>query len=1066
MFNLKKYAFINVVTIIIVIIAYSVITAVGLVTIYDAINRQFEIVSNKYLKLSNESATSVFQLPKHVINYAYPEFKGYAKSKITAAENRRLVRLLKDSTVLLSSMDKDGSSKSEVYAALKNAEGIFRIVTLAEEEVDYINPEERKWFKKAVEAKGDVAYSFYEGIGTGDKKGVRSPVMSVSRAVFDEAGEVSGILCADISSTEINAVISTLNPSENGYAMLVDEDLNIVAHEDASFALRNVNALDESFAVHIENMRGIQPNEIRQFKANNYKGLEANMYIEKNEIGWILVLVSPVSDVWNAFVPDAITLLTIDTIVAVIVICTVVGSYKLGSKALQENRSKSTFLARMSHEIRTPMNAVIGMSELILREEIPEAIETHIMTIRQAGKNLLDIVNDILDFSKIEAGSMPLGKTRFGFTSMLNDVVSIIRVRLVDRPVVLLLELDPNMPGVMIGDEMRLRQILMNLLSNAVKYTERGHILIRVSGKITGLKGSKDMTVTISVTDTGIGIKAADMKFMFGEFNRMDETKNSHIEGSGLGLVITRSLCRAMGGDVTVQSDFGKGSTFTARINLQYDKNEPLAKVAAPKHERVLIFSPELAYSKSIAKSLSEIKVYSQVAETKEQFYDSISSQYTYIFVSSEHYNKTLRAISEKKLVIGLVRLLNIEETPNIGELALEMPAYCVSLANLLNKAKQITLSYKDEVFKIMFKAPDARVLVVDDIEANLKVAEELLKPYGVQIDVCDSGKGSIDLVKKNDYQIVFMDHMMPGMDGLEAAQLIRRLSGRGQSYYSKLPIVALTANAVSGMRDILVGADKMSDYLTKPIEMAQLNRIMLKWIPKSMVIYTESDSGASDDKPRRLDVSGKSLRDISVYGLDMDEGLTRFGGNEEAYRNVLTTFLMSTPAMLDKIDAFMELSDTTPGKRVEREFQESLEHFTIIVHGLRGSCGSICAMKISGMAKEIELSSRDGNVDFVFSRCPGLVKETRKLLADLSALGLGTVAAVKQKMKAPPLKVLQFLVAALREMDASKIESAVNLLFKYDYEDEPKLMGWVKEQIDDFEYDAVVERLKAKYNL
>jgi PAS domain S-box-containing protein len=402
--------------------------------------------------------------------------------------------------------------------------------------------------------------------------------------------------------------------------------------------------------------------------------------------------------------------------------------------AEQASAAKSRFLASMSHEIRTPMNAIIGMSELAIRDYgTPEALD-YIQDIRQSGSNLLAIINDILDFSKVESGNLILNHLPYALSSLLNDVMTITRTHLEDRPVRLITDIDPDIPGTLTGDEVRVRQVLLNLLSNAVKYTEKGFIRFSVRGRRVG---ENTVILTCTVEDSGIGIKKEDKACLFHEFFRADHRRNLAVEGTGLGLSITKSLCSAMNGSLMMESEYGKGSTFTAVLVQAFTDGRPLGN------------------------------------------------------------------IDKKAEARG--------------------------------------------IYKVRFTAPGFRVLVVDDNMTNLKVMEGLLSPYRLDIRSCTSGEKAIELVREHRYDLVFMDHMMPGMDGIEATRAIRELeNGR----FRNLPVAALTANALSGMREMFL-ANGFDDFLPKPVEISKLNEFMEKWIPVEKRRPIAPDAARSEKNTR-----------------------------------------------------------------------------------------------------------------------------------------------------------------------------------------------------------------------
>ena len=403
------------------------------------------------------------------------------------------------------------------------------------------------------------------------------------------------------------------------------------------------------------------------------------------------------------------------------------------------SRYKSEFLARMSHEIRTPMNAVLGMSELALREQNIDRTHEHVATIKKSGTNLLSIINDILDFSKIESGKMEIVPSGYLFDSLINDVINIIKIRAQESSLEFNVDIDSQIPKALCGDEARVRQVLLNILNNAVKYTSEGFVSFVVRGSIVD---ADNVILTIEITDSGRGIKEEDIGKLFTDFVQLDLVGNKGIEGTGLGLTITQKLLKAMKGDISVRSEYGKGSTFTVTLPQEISRKEA---------------------------------------------FDGT----------------------------GIVSI---------------------------------------------FKAPDAWVLVVDDVSINRIVAKGLLSMYEMQVHTCVNGEEAVAAVQKDEYDLVFMDHMMPGMDGVEATATIRNLEGER---FQKLPIVALTANAISGAEEMFL-ENGFNDYLAKPINPSRLNEILKMWIPmEKRTLYANPDATATTVGSRSGLVSGMSVESL-----------------------------------------------------------------------------------------------------------------------------------------------------------------------------------------------------------
>lgn len=395
---------------------------------------------------------------------------------------------------------------------------------------------------------------------------------------------------------------------------------------------------------------------------------------------------------------------------------------KLMHQAEASNEAKSVFLANMSHEIRTPMNAICGMTDLLLDEDLSEQGREYAATIKTSGEGLLSIINDILDFSKIESGKMAIIPEEYYFSSMIHDVMSMMEVKVKGRPVDLIAKVSDSVPRKLYGDIGRVKQIIINIMGNAMKFTQEGSVTLTVSWKQE--EGDAGRMI-VSVADTGIGIREEDMDKLFHTFEQVDIKRNRGTEGTGLGLSISKLLVENMGGSIRVESEYGRGSTFTFDI---------LQKVvdAAPCE-----------------------------------------------------YSKSGRGVERRQFLVD-------------------------------------------------FTAPRAKVLVVDDNKVNLRVAAGLLKKFGIVADLVDNGPDSVDMIRRMQvrYDLVFMDHMMPETDGIEATQMIR---GTGTPYTDALPIIALSANAVQGMEaQFLAGG--MNDFLPKPIDLEQLGHILRKWLPPELV--------------------------------------------------------------------------------------------------------------------------------------------------------------------------------------------------------------------------------------
>jgi len=494
-------------------------------------------------------------------------------------------------------------------------------------------------------------------------------------------------------------------------------------------------------------------------------------------------------------------------------------------EAENASKAKSDFLSKMSHEIRTPMNAILGMAEFILREDISAAAREQALTIKHSGDHLMSILNDILDFSKIESGKMETVDTPYYFHSTVNDVINIVKMRMTDTGLQFAAYVDSSIPGKLIGDEVRLRQILLNILTNAVKYTKDGYFTL----DITGEKGADNtILLIIKVKDTGIGIKSENIEGLFDEFAQCDSKVNHKVEGTGLGLAITNSLVQLMGGSIAVYSEYGKGSEFTIRLPQKQTDGESKLNIPDFENEHVLLYDKTPIYTEYTARALKDLGINHCIISNDEALKMQLSqNKYGYVFVEEnmvQVVKNIVKASESQAKIIMMSDTYTDKSEPDVSRLF--MPAYFLSIVNVLTGQEMVYTS--DAQQTVDFTAPTAKILVVDDIDINLMVCEGMLEPYDAQVTLCESGHKAIAAMQREDFDLILMDHMMPEMDGVEAVNIIRNMPGK----FAYIPIVALTANTIVGMKEMFL-QNGFSDFLAKPIEVAKLNSILAKWIPK-----------------------------------------------------------------------------------------------------------------------------------------------------------------------------------------------------------------------------------------
>lgn len=601
---------------------------------------------------------------------------------------------------------------------------------------------------------------------------------------------------------------------------------------------------------------------------------------------------------------------------------------KLSAEAA--NQAKSSFLANMSHEIRTPINAIIGMNEMILRESRERRILRYADNIKNASKSLLALINDILDFSKVESGKMEVINVNYQISSLLNDLVNMIQPRAADKDLELKLDIDDQIPSELCGDEVRIRQIITNLLTNAVKYTKEGSVTLKV--RCTRLPDMENVRLDVAVVDTGIGIKKEDQKKLFFTFQRVDEKVNHDIEGTGLGLTLSKQLLELMNSRLLVDSEYGRGSAF----------------------------------------------------------------------------------------FFGLVQKI-VDDTP-IGDYETQ---YERSVGDT---------SYYQE----SFQAPDANILIVDDTRMNLEVCKGLLKKTKIQVDTSESGVECLNMIMKKDYHIIFLDHKMPNMDGVQCLERMRQMKDNPNA---NTKVIALTANAVSGAREFYL-EHGFDDYLSKPIQAEKLEQLLCRYLPPQFLQMPE--------ERERIDYL-EELCIPPIDGIVTDDALRYAGGDQEAYLNNLRLYL----------EEFDEKRT-----RLEESFgQGDLENYQIFAHAVKSTSRLIGANELAELAGEMEEAAavrdmervKSGHAQFL----ERFVHQYTCIADTVKALGVEDAPAGMQAVSLEELHVFcEKMWESLAEFDMGAIQNQAAQLQTMDVLKDIK--DGMQTAVSNFDYDRIGELVEA----
>jgi signal transduction histidine kinase/ActR/RegA family two-component response regulator len=506
-------------------------------------------------------------------------------------------------------------------------------------------------------------------------------------------------------------------------------------------------------------------------------------------------------------------------------------------------RAKSDFLASISHEIRTPMNAIVWMTDLKLSDELNKEQGDRARTIKGAAFSLLYIINDILDFSKIDAQKMEILIAPFQFATFINNTVNIINIRSSEKGLPFTTAFSKDIPQIIVSDELRLKQTVINILNNAVKFTQEGCINLRAWAEPLE---DGNLKLWFSIEDTGIGIKSEDIGRLFEEFHQLDTRRNRELVGTGLGLAISYRLVKLMGGEITVKSEYGKGSTFTFYVACQGSREQKLVSVPAPDELYVLCYEPNHYNALALNQMLDDLGVPHDICGSVGRMKKLLSlCEYTHIFYDGSGTDTV--AGYEKTAGTRFVLLREVtEKPPDAMVRSLTRPVLITSLADILSGDQNRPLPRNEERSNSVFiQTQDARVLVVDDNSVNLQVAKGLLGKFGLTVDTATGGMEAIEKIKlqgqqEQYYDIVFMDHMMPGIDGIDATRAVREWEAsfrqEPEVFTKGIPIIALTANAVSGMEELFLSSG-MDGFLPKPIMIKQLREILLQFLSPEKIV-------------------------------------------------------------------------------------------------------------------------------------------------------------------------------------------------------------------------------------